>query len=40
MAPANASSTNPASRGENTASPSATRSIAATSSRPVIVLVT
>ena len=40
MVPANASSTNPASRGENTASPDATRSIAATSSGPVIVLVT
>ena len=40
MVPAKASRTNPASRGENTASPEATRSIAATSSGPVMVLVT
>jgi hypothetical protein len=40
MVPAKASSTNPASLGENTASPAATRSMAATSSGPVMVLVT
>jgi hypothetical protein len=38
--PANASSTDPAGRRENTASPSATRRIAATSSRPVMFFVT
>ena len=40
MEPANASSTKPASRGENTASPESTRLIASTSSGPVMVLVT
>src|SRR5664279_1425954 len=39
-APAKASSTNPASRGEKTASPSATRRIAAARSGPLMVLVT
>ena len=38
--PAKASSTNPAKRGENTASPSLTRLMAAMSSSPVMVLVT